>query len=128
MQRRCVVWRINWSLQIHCNSRIPLGANKLVSKGWMKRDRRGLQKIFSISYSFCVLGKRFARRFEVKQLPFLRSCSWKYNNNLSLISNDKKWLSLRKSFWKIYHHSRCFSQYYWSFVFSTSINIQEAWL
>ena len=67
-QCRCVVWIINWALQIHCNPRVPLGAIKLVSEDWTKRDHRGLQRIYGIWYSFCILGKSFARPFEVKQL------------------------------------------------------------
>ena len=55
-QGRCAVWIISCPLQIHCNPRVPLGANKLVSKGWMETDDRGLQKIYIIWYSFCILG------------------------------------------------------------------------
>ena len=69
-QGRSVVWIINWALQIHCNPRVPLGAIKLVSEDWTKRDHRGLQRIYGIWYSFCILGKSFARPFEVKQLLF----------------------------------------------------------
>ena len=32
----CAVWIIIWSLQIHCNQRILVGAIKLVSKEYMK--------------------------------------------------------------------------------------------
>ena len=53
------------ALDILYNPRFPPGANKLVSKGWLKRDHRGLQKIYVIWYSFCVLGKSFARPFEI---------------------------------------------------------------
>ena len=123
---RRVVWINSWALQIHCNPRVSLGSNKLVLKGWMKRDHRGLQKIYVMWYSFCILGESFAIHFEVNQLPCPRSYSEKYENHLFLISNDEKWSSLKKSFWKIYHHSKCFSRYYRNFVFSTSINIQEA--
>ena len=52
------------------HSRVPLGANKLLLKGCMKRDHRGLQKIYVILYSFCILGENFARDFEIKQCPF----------------------------------------------------------
>ena len=104
-QYRWVVWIINWALQIHCNPRVPLHANKLVSEDWTKRDHRRLQRIYGIWYSFC---KSFARPFEVNQLPFASSCfSWdKYH--LFLISNNEKWLTMKKIFWKLYHHSKCF--------------------
>ena len=127
-QCRCVVWIINWALQIHCNPRVPLGANQLVSKGGMETDDTVLQKMYLIWYSFRIVGKSFARPFEVKQLPFSRSCSWKGKNHLIFISNNEKWLSLKKSFWKVYHHSKCFGQYYMSFIFSISITIWKAWL
>ena len=65
-QGRCVVWIIGWTLQIHCNPRVPLGANQLVSKGGMETDDTVLQKIYLIWYSFCTMGKSFARLFEVK--------------------------------------------------------------
>ena len=55
-QCSCVVWIINWALQIHCNPRVPLGANKLVSEDWTKTDHRVLQKIYVIWYSFWILG------------------------------------------------------------------------
>ena len=44
-QCRRIVWINNWVVYIDCNPRVPLGANKFVSKGWMKRDHRKLQKI-----------------------------------------------------------------------------------
>ena len=65
----------SWALQNLCNPRVPIGANKMVSKGWMKKDHRRLQKIYVIWYSFSVLGERFARPFEYKQLLFARSWS-----------------------------------------------------
>ena len=55
-QFRFVVWIINWALQIHCNPRVPLGANKLVSEDWTKTDHRVLQKIYVIWYSSWILG------------------------------------------------------------------------
>ena len=122
----CVAWIINWALQIDCNTRVRYGANKLVSKVGIETDLRVLQKIYIILYSFCILSKSFTRPFEVKQLPSPQSCSSKHGNYLLLISNDEKWLSLKKIFWKIYHHSKCFNRYYRSFVSSSSINIQEA--
>ena len=72
---RCIVSIINWDLQIHCNPRVPLGGNKFVSEDWTNRDYRGIQRIYGTSYSFCILGKNFARSFELKQLPFPGSCS-----------------------------------------------------
>ena len=125
-QGRCVVWILSWALQIHCNPRVPLGANQLVSKGGMETDDTVLQKIYLIWYSFCILGKSFARPFEVNQLPFHRSCSLKGKNHLLFISNNEKWLSLKESFWKVYHQSKCSGRYYRSFVFSTGINYWEA--
>ena len=38
LQGRCVVWITSWALQIHCNPRIFLGANQLVSKGWIENS------------------------------------------------------------------------------------------
>ena len=64
-QCRCVIWINNWALQIHCNPRVPLGANKLVPADWAKRDDRGLQRIYGIWYSFCIVGKKFARPFKL---------------------------------------------------------------
>ena len=55
----------NWALEILYKPRVSPGANKLVSKRWLKRDHRGLQKIYVIWYSFCVLGESFARPFEI---------------------------------------------------------------
>ena len=129
VQLQCwhVVWINNWVLQIHCNPRVPLGANKLVSKEWIKRDHKGLQKIYVIWYSFCILGESFARTFEYKQPFFPGSWSSQDENHLFLIWKDEKCLS-SKSFWEICHHSDCFSWYYRSFVFSTSINTWEKWL
>ena len=127
-QCRCVVWIINWALQIHCNPRVPLGANKLVSEDSTKRDHRGLQSIYAILYSFCILGKSFARSFKVKQPPV----PWSYfsydENHLFLNWKNGKWLSLKKSFWKVYLHSKGFGWYCRSFVFTTSITIWKAWL
>ena len=37
-QCRYVMWIINWALQIQSYTGVPLGANKLVSKRWMKTD------------------------------------------------------------------------------------------
>ena len=71
---RCVVWIINGALEVHCNQRVDLGAKKLVSEDWTKRDYRGLQGIYGIWYTFCILGKSFARPFEVNQLPVSWSC------------------------------------------------------
>ena len=57
-QRRGVVWIINWALQIHCNLKVSVSADKFVSKEWMKKDcRGGLQKIYVIWYCFFVLSK-----------------------------------------------------------------------
>ena len=126
-QCRRVVWINNWALLIHCNPKIPRGANKLVSKGWMKREHRRLQKIYGIWYSFCLLGESFARIFEYKQLLFLGSWSFLDEHHLLFISNDEKWFSLKKTLWEICHHFDCFTGYY-SSVFSTSMNIWEAWL
>ena len=70
-QGRCVVWITSWALQIHCNPRVSLGANQLVSKGWIEIDCTVLQKIYVIWYRFCILGKSFARPFKVKQSLFL---------------------------------------------------------
>ena len=128
LQGRCFVWISSWALQIHCNRRVPLGANHLVSKVSVEIDDTVLQRIYVIWCRFCILGKSFARPFEVKQLPFPRSCLQKGKNHLFFISNDEKWLSLKKSFWKVYHHSKCFGQYYMSFVFSINITIWKAWL
>ena len=71
----CVVWIINWALQIHWNPSAPLGDNRLVSKGWMKTDDRVLQQQYVIWYSFCILGKSFTTTFEVKQFPIPPSSS-----------------------------------------------------
>ena len=47
----------------------------MVSKSWVKKGRRRLQKIYVIWYSFCALGESFARTFEHKQHLFPRSWS-----------------------------------------------------
>ena len=73
---RSISWINNWAVQIHCNPRVPDGVNKLVSKGSMKRDHRGLQKVYVIWHSFCVLGASFARTFEYQQLLFPRLWSF----------------------------------------------------
>ena len=64
------MWITSWALQIHCKRRVSLGANQLVSKGWIEIDCTVLQKIYVIWYRFCILGKSFARSFEVNQLLF----------------------------------------------------------
>ena len=92
-------------------------------QGWMNTNHRVLQKIYVIWYSFCILGKSFPRRFEVKELPLPWSCSSYDENYLFLIWSHEEWLSLKKSFWKIYHHSKCFSQYYRSFSFFQVVSI-----
>ena len=69
-QCRCVVWIISSALQIHCNPRVLLGDNKLVSNGSIKTDHRGLQELYLISCNFCILVKSFPTSFELKQLPF----------------------------------------------------------
>ena len=71
LQCRHIGWLKNRALQIHCNLTPLLGTNKLVSKAWKKRDHRGLQKIYVIWYSFCVLRETF----EYKQLLFARTRS-----------------------------------------------------
>ena len=55
-----------------------------------------------------MLNKSFTGPFEVKQLPSPRSCSSKDGSHLFFISNDEKGLILKKSFSKVYHHSKCF--------------------
>ena len=71
LQGRCVVWISSWALQIHCNPRVPFGTNQLVSKGWFQIDDTVLQKIYVIWYRFCILGKSFARPFDIKESIFL---------------------------------------------------------
>ena len=73
-QCRYVVWIISLALQIHWDPRVLLGDNKLVSMGSMKRDDGGLQQLYVIWCSFYILGKSFARPFEVKRLPLTGSC------------------------------------------------------
>ena len=130
LQGRCVVWIHSWALRIHCNPRVPLGANHLISKGWIEIGDTLLQRIYVIWYRFCILGKRFARPFEVKETSFPRSYFCYDEKHLFLISNNEKWSSLKKIFWKFCHHSKRLGLgwYYKSFVFSTSIIHQEAWL
>ena len=70
LQGWCVVWISSRVLRIHCNPRVPLGANHLVSKGWIEVDYTVLQRIYVIWYRFCILGKSFARPFDFKQLLF----------------------------------------------------------
>ena len=69
----CVAWISSRVLRIHCNPRVSLGANHLVSKGWIEVDYTVLQRIYVVWYRFCILGKGFGRPFEVKQLLFLDS-------------------------------------------------------
>ena len=64
------MWISSCALRIHCNPRVLLGANQLVSKGWIEIDGTVLQRIYVIWYRFCILGKSFARSFEVNQLLF----------------------------------------------------------
>ena len=54
-QCRSAMWIINWAFQIQCYPWVPFGANKLVSKRWMKTDhslnRRYMQfDIASVSW------------------------------------------------------------------------------
>ena len=84
----------------------------MVSKVSVETDYRVLQKIDVILYSVYILRQSFTRPFEVKQLPSSWSCSSKGGNHLFLITNDEKGLSFKKSFWKVYHDSKCFCRYY----------------
>ena len=122
----CVAWIINWALPIHCNPRVPYGANKLVSKVWVETDHRVLQKIYIILYSFCIQGKSFTRSLEVKQLPSPRFWSSKDRNYLFLISNDENdWVW--KNFFEIFITILNVSvDIIGVLFFSTSINLQEA--
>ena len=70
LQGRCAVWISSWVVQLHCNRKVFLGANQLASEGWIEIDYTVLEKIYVIWYRFCILCKRFARPFEVKQLLF----------------------------------------------------------
>ena len=74
LQGSCVVRRHSWALQIHCNPRVPLGDNHLISKGWIEILDTVLQRIYVIQYRLCILGKRFARPFEVTEPSFPGSC------------------------------------------------------
>ena len=58
-QCRCVVWIINWALQIQWYQRVPLGANKLLSKGWMKTDHSLNRSYMSFDIAFVSWGKAF---------------------------------------------------------------------
>ena len=71
LQSRCVVSISSWVVQLHCNRKVCLGANQLASEGWIEIDYTVLQKIYVIWYRFCILGKSFAKPFEVKQSLFL---------------------------------------------------------
>ena len=71
LQGRCGVWRSSWAQQIHCNPSASLGANQLVSKGRIETHATVLQKIYVIWYRFCILGKSFARPFDIKESIFL---------------------------------------------------------
>ena len=125
LQGRCVVWISSWALQIHCKRRVSLGANHLISKGWIEIDDTVLQRIYVIWDRFCILCKWFVRPFEVKEPSFPGSCFCEDEKHLFLISQNEKRLSLKKSFWKVYHYSKCLCHYYTSFVFSSIINIRE---
>ena len=83
----------------------------------MKRDHIGLKEMHLTGYSFCVPGESFARTFEYKKLLFARSWFSLDKNHSFLVWNDENWLNLKKSFWKVYHYSKCFCRYYTSFVF-----------
>ena len=64
------MWLNSWALQIHCKWRVSLGANQLVSKGWIAIDYTVLQKRYVVLYRFCILGKSSPRPFEVNKLLF----------------------------------------------------------
>ena len=99
--RRCAVWIINWALEIHCNPKVSLGANKLVSEDSTKRNHRGWQRIYAIWYSFCILGENFARPFELKQILSLNPvppkikiiCFW-----FQKVKNDWLWIKVFERF------------------------------
>ena len=94
LQGRCVVWIRSWALRIHGNCRTSLGANHLISKGWIEIDDTVLQKMYVIWYKFITLGKSFARPFEVEQLPFHGSCfSWD-ERHLFLIWNNERFVTI----------------------------------
>ena len=127
-QCRCVVWIINWALEIHCNARVPLGANKLVSEDWTKRNPRWLQRTCGIWYLFFVYWVKVLLDFlKLSNFVSLYSIVPK-KKIIFFISNNEKWLNLKKNFSKVYHHSKCFGWYYRSNVFSTTITILKAWL
>ena len=100
---------------MHCNPRVPLAANKLVSEDWTKTDHRLLQKIYVIWYSFWILGASLVL------LDFL-----KFSNFLSLDPVFPKtkiiyfWFQTMKNDWVL---RRFFERYIT--ILSVSANIIE---
>ena len=66
----------------------------------METNDRVLQKIYVTWYSFCILGKNFARLFEVKQLLFPWSCFYEEKNHLFWFQTMKNHCVWRKFFEK----------------------------
>ena len=64
----------------------------LLWKGWMETDDRGFQRIYLIWYSFCILGKRFARPFEINQIPSL-------DHVLPKTKIISFWFQVMKNYW-----------------------------
>ena len=105
-QFRYVVWIINWALQMHCNARVPLASNKLVSQDLTKTDHRVLHKIYVIWYSFWILGTSFARLFEIKQFHFPWSCFFLieklfifHSKQWKMIESEENFLKGTPPFW-----------------------------
>ena len=88
----------------------------------METDDRVVQKIYVIWYRFCILGKCFARPFEVKGLPFPLSCfseDEKYFFWFQTMENDWVWRKFFERFITILNVSVDIVGVF----FSTSINI-----
>ena len=125
LQGRCVVWISSWVVQLHCNWKVFLGVNHLASEAWIEIDYTVLQKIYVIWYSFCILGKSFAKPYEVKQLLFPDPvfpkmkiiCFW-----FQTMKNDWVWRKVFERFITIVNISVDIIQV---FVFSSVISIWE---
>ena len=117
-QCRRIVWINNWPLRSHCNPRVPLGVNRLVSKGWMKRDhKRVTEDICSFDIAFV---------FWVKLLlELLNISNFSLDHGLLKIKIICFWFEKMKIDWIWSKVLTVAVNIIQVFVFSTSINSWE---
>ena len=70
-QCRCIVWIINWVLQIHCNPRVPLDANKLVIRIKQRQITEGYRGYMEFDIAFVSWVKVLLDLLKLSNFPSL---------------------------------------------------------